>query len=168
MTQEIEPASTVVSPTGGTPQAAGADALEGRPAVDAETEAVSHPARLMRIGSMAKALLDEVRAAPLDQAGRERMRDIYNESVRQLADALSPELTDELGRLSIPLDAEPPTDAELRVAQAQLVGWLEGLFQGIQASLFVQQMAAQRQLEQMRQQPPAIEQDGPRRAAPYL
>ncbi|HLN06518.1 MAG TPA: proteasome activator [Acidimicrobiales bacterium] len=115
-----------------------------------EAEMVSQPAKLMRIASMAKQLLEEVRAAPLDNASRKRMKEIYRESVRQLEDTLSPELADELDRLAIPFDTEPPTDAELRVAQGQLVGWLAGLFQGIQATLFLQQAATQRQLEQMR------------------
>jgi hypothetical protein len=121
-----------------------------QPLSDDDVEAVSQPAKLMRIASMAKQLLEEVRAAPLDDASRKRMSEIYRESIRQLAQTLSPELADELERLTIPFDSDTPSDAELRVAQGQLVGWLAGLFQGIQATLFVQQMAAQRQLEQMR------------------
>src|ERR1017187_4912159 len=115
-----------------------------------EAEAISQPAKLMRIASMAKQLLEEVRMAPLDDASRTRMKEIYHESIRQLEETLSPELAEELDRLAIPFDPGPPTDAELRVAQGQLVGWLAGLFQGIQATLFVQQVATQRQLEQMR------------------
>jgi hypothetical protein len=115
-------------------------------------EAVSSPAKVMRIGAMVKQLLDEVRAASLDEAGRVRLKSIYEESIGQLADALSPDLRDELARLAPPFADETPTDAELRVAQAQLVGWLEGLFHGIQATLFAQQMAARQQLEQMRGQ----------------
>jgi Protein of unknown function (DUF2587) len=115
-----------------------------------EAEPVVEPAKLMRIASMAKLLLDEVRTAPLDEASRERMKAIYQDSIRELESTLSPELAQELGRLSLPFDSDTPSESELRVAQAQLVGWLEGLFQGIQATLFVQQMAAQRQLEQMR------------------
>jgi hypothetical protein len=116
-----------------------------------EEEFVSQPAKLMRIASMAKQLLEEVRMAPLDDASRTRMKEIYQESVRQLEATLSPELAAELDRLAIPFgDGAPPSDAELRVAQGQLVGWLAGLFQGIQATLFVQQVATQRQLEQMR------------------
>jgi len=115
-----------------------------------EAEIVSQPAKLMRIASMAKQLLDEVRAAPLDDASRGRMKEIYHESIRQLESTLSPELAEELDRLAIPFDDGPPSDAELRVAQGQPVGWLAGLFQGIQATLFVQQVATQRQLEQMR------------------
>jgi hypothetical protein len=119
----------------------------------AEEEMVSQPAKLMRIASMAKQLLEEVRLAPLDDASRTRMKEIYHESIRQLEDTLSPELARELDRLAIPFDDGAPTDAELRVAQGQLVGWLAGLFQGIQATLFVQQVATQRQLEQMRGAP---------------
>ena len=99
---------------------------------------------------MAKQLLEEVRMAPLDDASRTRMKEIYHESIRQLEGRLSPELAKELDRLAIPFDDGAPSDAELRVAQGQLVGWLAGLFQGIQATLFVQQVATQRQLEQMR------------------
>jgi hypothetical protein len=121
-----------------------------QPGPPEEVEMVSQPAKLMRIASMAKQLLDEVRAAPLDDASRKRMKEIYHESIRQLEETLSPELAKELDRLAIPFDDGPPSDAELRVAQGQLVGWLAGLFQGIQATLFVQQVATQRQLEQMR------------------
>src|SRR5690348_13095091 len=104
----------------------------------------------MRIGSMIKQLLDEVRAAPLDDAGRRRLGEIYETSVRELAEGLSPDLRDELGRMTMPLGDGIPSEAELRIAQAQLVGWLEGLFHGIQATLFAQQVAAQRQFEDMR------------------
>ena len=116
-------------------------------------ETVNSPAKVMRIGSMIKQLLEEVRNAPLDEAGRERLKSIYQESVTQLADTLSPDLRDELALLAPPFDDGTPTEAELRIAQAQLVGWLEGLFHGIQATLFAQQMAARQQLEQMRQLP---------------
>jgi hypothetical protein len=114
------------------------------------TESVASPAKVLRIGSMTKELLEEVRRAPLDDAGRSRLREIYETSVRELADGLSGDLRDELARLSSPFAEETPSDAELRVAQAQLVGWLEGLFHGIQAAIFSQQMAAQAQLQQMR------------------
>lgn len=113
------------------------------------TESVASPAKVLRIGSMTKELLEEVRRAPLDEAGRARLREIYETSVNELAEGLSSDLRDELARLSSPFQ-DPPSDAELRVAQAQLVGWLEGLFHGIQAALFSQQMAAQAQLQQMR------------------
>lgn len=118
---------------------------------DGPQEAVEHPAKVMRIGSMIKQLLDEVRQSPLDDASRSRLAEIYETSVKELAAGLSEDLREELARLTMPFDREtPPSDAELRVAQAQLVGWLEGLFHGIQATLFAQQMAARQQLEQMR------------------
>lgn len=121
------------------------------------TEAVESPGKVMRIGSMIKQLLDEVRQADLDEASRERLREIYETSRAELASALSPDLQQELTRLAHPFDTEggPPSGAELRVAKAQLVGWLEGLFHGIQATLFAQQMAARQQLEQMQGQLPA-------------
>ncbi len=113
---------------------------------------VEQPAKVMRIGTMIKQLLEEVRAAPLDDASRNRLREIHQSSVRELEDGLAPELRDELERLALPFsDDATPSDAELRIAQAQLVGWLEGLFHGIQTALFAQQMAARAQLEQMRQ-----------------
>jgi hypothetical protein len=112
---------------------------------------IEQPAKVMRIGSMIKQLLEEVRAAPLDEAGRQRLRDIHRRSITELEDGLAPELREELDRLSLPFDEEStPTEPELRIAQAQLVGWLEGLFHGIQAALVAQQMAARMQLEQMR------------------
>jgi Protein of unknown function (DUF2587) len=118
-------------------------------------EFIEQPAKVMRVGAMMKSLLDEVRAATLDEPSRDRLRDIYETSLRELGSALSPDLRSELGRLALPFaeDAtEPPSSAELRIAQAQLVGWLEGLIQGIQATLFAQQMAAQQQLANMRGQ----------------
>jgi hypothetical protein len=111
---------------------------------------VEQPAKVMRIGTMIKQLLEEVRAAPLDEAGRQRLREIHESSIHELEDGLSPELREELNRLSLPFGSETPSEAELRIAQAQLVGWLEGLFHGIQTALFAQQMAARAQLEQMR------------------
>ncbi|HIW60994.1 MAG TPA: bacterial proteasome activator family protein [Candidatus Stackebrandtia excrementipullorum] len=112
---------------------------------------VEQPAKVMRVGSMIKQLLEEVRAAPLDEAGRSRLREIHARSISELEDGLAPELQEELKRLSLPFDSEePPSESELRIAQAQLVGWLEGLFHGIQAALMAQQMAARMQLEQMR------------------
>ncbi len=115
-------------------------------------EAVEQPAKVMRIGAMIKQLLEEVRHAPLDEASRGRLKEIYETSVQELAAGLSPDLQAELDRLALPLEAKAPSDAELRIAQAQLVGWLEGLFHGIQAALFAQQMAARQQLEEMTQQ----------------
>ncbi len=119
-------------------------------------EAVDEPAKVMRIGSMVKQLLEEVREADLDAAARARLKEIYETSIRELASALSPDLQEELARMAIPFgDDDQPSDAELRIAQAQLVGWLEGLFHGIQATLFAQQVAARSQLEDMRRQLPA-------------
>ena len=115
-----------------------------------ESDFISQPAKVMRIGAMVKTLLDEARSAPLDEAGRARLREIYQTSIHELSGALSPDLGDELGRMALPVSAEVPTESELRIAQAQLVGWLEGLFHGIQASLFAQQAAAAAQLEKMR------------------
>ena len=121
-------------------------------AQDSLTDMVEQPAKVMRIGTMIKQLLEEVRAAPLDDASRTRLRAIHKSSVRELEQGLAPELREELERLTLPFtDDSVPTDAELRIAQAQLVGWLEGLFHGIQTALFAQQMAARAQLEQMRQ-----------------
>ena len=112
---------------------------------------VEQPAKVLRIGTMIKQLLEEVRAAPLDEAGRVRLREIHESSIRELEEGLAPELRDELSRLSLPFSEDSvPSEAELRIAQAQLVGWLEGLFHGIQTALFAQQMAARAQLEQMR------------------
>ena len=116
------------------------------------TDLVEQPAKVMRIGTMIKQLLEEVRSAPLDEASRNRLRDIHRSSIQELEDGLAPELTEELERLSLPFSEDKvPSAAELRIAQAQLVGWLEGLFHGIQTALFAQQMAARAQLEQMRQ-----------------
>ena len=118
---------------------------------DADTDFISQPAKVMRIGAMVKNLLDEARSAPLDEPGRARLREIYEIAVGELASALSPDLGTELGRMVLPFSAEIPTESELRIAQAQLVGWLEGLFHGIQASLFAQQAAAAAQLEKARE-----------------
>jgi hypothetical protein len=116
------------------------------------TDLVEQPAKVMRIGTMIKQLLEEVRAAPLDEASRNRLREIHAKSIRELEDGLAPELRDELDRLTLPFtEGTVPSDGELRIAQAQLVGWLEGLFHGIQTALFAQQMSARAQLEQMRQ-----------------
>ena len=121
------------------------------------SDLVQQPAKVMRIGSMVKQLLEEVRAAPLDEASRTRLRDIYRSSITELEEGLAPELQEELERLTLPFSEDDvPSDAELRIAQAQLVGWLEGLFHGIQTALFAQQMAARVQLEQMRGGQPAL------------
>ena len=112
---------------------------------------VEQPAKVMRIGTMIKQLLEEVRAAPLDDASRNRLRDIHAASIRELEEGLAPELREELERITLPFnEGETPSDAELRIAQAQLVGWLEGVFHGIQTALFAQQMAARAQLEDVR------------------
>ena len=112
---------------------------------------IEQPAKVMRIGSMIKQLLEEVRAAPLDEASRGRLREIHQRSITELEDGLAPELVEELRAIALPFDdSSTPSDAELRIAQAQLVGWLEGLFHGIQTVLFAQQMAARTQFEQMR------------------
>jgi hypothetical protein len=137
------------------------------------TESVEQPAKVMRIGAMVKQLLDEVRSAPLDEASRTRLKEIYELSVRELASALSPDLAAELDRMALPFDDQAPSESELRVAQAQLVGWLEGLFHGIQATLMAQQMAARAQLQEMRQRglPPgwgAAEVQTPSRPGTYL
>ncbi|MFN0025641.1 MAG: proteasome activator [Acidimicrobiales bacterium] len=141
----------------------GADGEQSSPAAAAPAapegpqEVIEQPAKIMRIGSMIRQLLEEVRSAELDEASRDRMRDIYDLSVNELAATLSPDLQDELARLTMPFgDTEAPSGPELRVAQAQLVGWLEGLFQGIQATMFAQQMMARQQLEQMRGLPPGM------------
>ena len=140
------------------------------------TEMVEQPAKVMRIGSMIRQLLDEVKSAPLDEKSRARLKEIHQNSIKELEDGLAPELVEELDRLSLPFaDDSTPSEAELRVAQAQLVGWLEGLFHGIQTTLFAQQMAARAQLEQMRRAlPPGLmpaqeqEQQGRQGSGPYL
>ena len=114
-------------------------------------EQVTQPTKLIRIASMVRSMLDEVRRAPLDDAGRRRLREIHDRSIEELDSVLSPDLRDELARLALPfLEETAPSDAELRIAHAQLVGWLEGLFHGIQATLFTQQAMAQSQLEEVR------------------
>jgi hypothetical protein len=129
-----------------------APAVEPAPAAaETATESISAPAKVLRIGSMVKSLLDEVRQAPLDEKGRIRLREIHEQSIRDLAEGLSPDLVEELQRMTLPFDEKAPSESELRIAQAQLVGWLEGLFHGIQAALMSQQMAARAQLEEMRQ-----------------
>ncbi|BBX24858.1 bacterial proteasome activator [Mycolicibacter terrae] len=140
--------------SGGDPRLLSAGASR-EPDADADeqslTDLIEQPAKVMRIGTMIKQLLEEVRSAPLDDASRVRLREVHAASIRELEDGLAPELREELDRLTLPLREDAtPSDAELRIAQAQLVGWLEGLFHGIQTALFAQQMAARAQLEQMR------------------
>lgn len=137
--------------------AGGNDTVVAPPDESTEHEFVSEPAKVMRVGSMIKQLLDEVRSTSLDEPSRQRLREIYDRSIAELGSALSPDLREELQRLAFPFAQDgTPTEVELRVAQAQLVGWLEGLFHGIQATLFAQQMAARQQLENMRGLPPGM------------
>src|SRR5450631_2107900 len=136
----------VVSEDGmGVAQRPGDGEERGNPA-----DLVEHPGKVMRIASMIKQLLEEVRSAPLDEAGRTRLAEIHRRSISELEEGLAPELIEELERITLPFGDDAPSDAELRIAQAQLVGWLEGLFHGIQATLFTQQVQAQRQFEDMR------------------
>jgi hypothetical protein len=147
------PVGTVRVPSGeASPRADG----EADGAADDPQSAVEEPAKVMRIGTMIKQLLEEVRSTELDDASRRRLKEIHAASLRELEEALSPELREELARIIAPFDADAtPSDGELRIAQAQLVGWLEGLFHGIQTALMAQQMAARMQLEQMRRGLPA-------------
>lgn len=136
---------------------------------DTLEETITEPAKVMRIGSMIKQLLDEVHSMDLDSPSRERLAEIYERSISELTTALSPDLAEELRSLALPFrEGTVPTDGELRIAKAQLVGWLEGLFHGIQATLFAQQLAARQQLEQMRQLPGAPGAPSPERPGTYL
>ena len=146
----------VVTPQAMAVEGPPADKGAGQATASSVTDMVEQPAKVMRIGNMIRQLLDEVKAAPLDDASRQRLRTIHQASISELKDGLAPELVAELDRISLPFsDDATPTDAELRIAQAQLVGWLEGLFHGIQTALFAQQMAARAQLEQMRRALPS-------------
>jgi len=141
------------------PQVERGEVVDTPPVADEQAllETVTEPAKVMRIGSMVKQLLEEVRGQPLDEASRERLAEIYERSIVELSLALSPDLQHELHMLALPFKEDVvPSESELRVAKAQLVGWLEGLFHGIQATLFAQQIAARQQLEQMRQLPPGM------------
>ncbi len=144
--QQSQPQPVVVVPGQPVPPEADEDR--------AQAEAVESPAKVMRIGAMVRQLLEEVRQAPLDEESRSRLREVYETSVKELSAVLSPELRDELARLSLPFDEGVPSESELRVAHAQLVGWLEGLFHGIQAMLFAQQMESRARLDQMRKSLP--------------
>ncbi len=140
-----------------TPEQAEIVEAEARGAEESQGDAIEQPAKVMRVGAMLRGLLDEVREAPLDERSRDRLRDIYEISLQELGSALSPDLREELERLAQPFpETEVPTEGELRVAKAQLVGWLEGLIQGIQATLYAQQLMARRQLADMRGQLPPI------------
>ncbi len=146
----------------------------GDPAERSLTDLVEQPAKVMRIGNMIRQLLEEVKAAPLDEASRARLAEIHTSSIKELEDGLAPELVEELERLSLPFNDQSPSEPELRIAQAQLVGWLEGLFHGIQTAIYAQQMAARQQLEQMRRAlpggpgtyPPGGQPGGPPGTAP--
>lgn len=144
----------VIGPDGqpmGLAVGAAAGTTEGADEERSVTELVEQPAKVMRIGSMIRQLLEEVRSAPLDEASRNRLKEIHQVSIKELEEGLAPELVEELERLSLPFTEEStPSDAELRIAQAQLVGWLEGLFHGIQTAIYAQQMAARAQFEQIR------------------
>ena len=153
--QDVHPGEVIASSR----EENAADESDGGTSSDEITSMVEQPAKVMRIGTMIKQLLEEVRAAPLDEAGRQRLREIHETAIGELADGLAPELRDELSRLTLPFGSGVPSEAELRIAQAQLVGWLEGLFHGIQTALMAQQMAARQQLEGMRRSLPG---DGPR------
>jgi hypothetical protein len=138
------------TPLGEADAAAAGDVLEGDEDETGPQALVEEPAKVMRIGSMVKQLLEEVRAAPMDEAGRARLREIHSRSIAELEQGLAPELREELERITLPFGDGVPSEAEIRIAQAQLVGWLEGLFHGIQAAVVAQQMSARMQLEQMR------------------
>jgi len=136
------------------------------------TETITEPAKLLRIASMVRELLEETRHASMDEAGRTRLVEIYHRSVDELGDSVSQDLKDELQGLVPPLGGVP-SESEMRVAQAQLVGWLEGLFHGIQAAMFAQQMAARQQFEEIRRrglmaQNPQQEQPGSPPRGQYL
>ena len=155
-----DPRVVVIGPDGmamAGPQPGGA-AQEGEEEDERHiTDLVEQPAKVMRIGSMIRQLLEEVKSAPLDEASRQRLKEIHQSSIKELEAGLAPELIEELERLSLPFTEETPSEAELRIAQAQLVGWLEGLFHGIQTAIYAQQVAARAQLEQMRRAlPPGV------------
>jgi hypothetical protein len=181
MSDEISPQEPgrpqvlVVGPDGIAVGGGGGEDADGGSSERPITEMVEQPAKVMRIGSMIRQLLEEVKSAPLDEKSRARLKEIHQNSIKELEDGLAPELVAELERLSLPFEDDTPSEAELRVAQAQLVGWLEGLFHGIQTTLFAQQMAARAQLEQMRRAlPPGLQpvpdqdQHPLRGAGPYL
>jgi hypothetical protein len=153
------PASMVAAAAAGATTGSGEQSEEGGEPTEGGRgikDLVEQPAKVMRIGSMIRQLLEEVKAAPLDEASRNRLKEIHRSSIKELESGLAPELVEELERLSLPFtDDGTPSEAELRIAQAQLVGWLEGLFHGIQTAIYAQQVAARAQLEQMRRQLPA-------------
>lgn len=154
------------APTQPTPDADAAPTPDGAPETTPDATFIGQPAKVMRIGTMVKQLLEEVRSSPLDEAARGRLAEVHERSLRELEDGLSPDLVDELRRISLPFSDDNPTEGELRVAQAQLVGWLEGLFHGLQTALVAQQMATQAQLTQMRRALPPGSGPVPPGAAP--
>ena len=150
---------TVIGPDGHPVAVQDGHGHDGEQGGDGErnvTELVEQPAKVMRIGRMVQQLLEEVKSAPLDEPGRTRLASVLHTSIKELKDGLAPELDDELDRLIEPFDDATPTESELRIAQATLVGWLEGLFHGIQTAIYAQQMAARSQLEQMKALPPGV------------
>jgi len=156
-------------PIGALPESAlvAAESEDGEESERSIAEQVEQPAKVMRIGSMIRQLLEEVKSAPLDEASRNRLKEIHKATVRELEEGLSPELVDELERLTLPFsDDQTPSEAELRIAQAQLVGWLEGLFHGIQTAIYAQQMAARAQFEQMRRGLPMGQSGQPEQQGP--
>jgi Protein of unknown function (DUF2587) len=176
MSQQPEPSGSDPQAAGEDPQArvvivgpdgqpvASVPASALRPGGDDESESdlsslVEQPAKVMRIGSMIRQLLEEVKSAPLDDASRQRLKEIHRRSIKELETGLAPELVEELERLTLPFTGDQtPSDAELRISQAQLVGWLEGLFHGIQTAIYAQQMAARAQFEQIRRAlPPGVQ-----------
>jgi hypothetical protein len=164
-----DPSVMIIGPDG-MATAGGPAPEDGEEGDDSErniAELVEQPAKVMRIGGMIRQLLEEVKSAPLDEASRARLAGIYEASIKELEAGLAPELIEELERLSLPFSSETPSEAELRIAQAQLVGWLEGLFHGIQTAIYAQQVAARAQLEQMRRAlPPGATPDGGHPPAP--
>jgi hypothetical protein len=154
-----EPRILIIDPQG-TQVAGQADAAEHQGEdddIEQVTDLVEEPAKVMRIGSMIRMLLEEVKSAPVDESGRARLAGVLRTSIGELKEGLAPELGDELDRLIDPFSGDTPSESELRIAQAQLVGWLEGLFHGIQTAIYAQQMAARAQLEQMRRAlPPGV------------
>jgi hypothetical protein len=151
-------------------ESGGGPGVDGQNAEEQQGEQVTSPTKLIRISSMVRTMLDEVRRAPLDDAGRRRLREIHEVSLKELEGVLSPDLRQELSEVVLPLTGDDPPESELRLAQAQLVGWLEGLFHGIQATLFTQQAMAQQQFEEMRRRR-ALEggpMGGPQQPSGYL
>jgi hypothetical protein len=162
--EQQDPRTMIVDPQG-VPAGSAAPVPDGAEEAEELTDLVEEPAKVMRIGSMIRMLLEEVKAAPVDEAGRARLASVLKTSISELKQGLAPELGEELDRLIDPFSDQTPSESELRIAQAQLVGWLEGLFHGIQTAIYAQQMAARAQLEQMRRalpvgaMPPGMQHD---------